>query len=376
MPKKPLDLESVVNIIVNLSARAAARKGFDLMCLIGRTTVIPKNERVRIYTNTTAMLQDGFKTTDRLYQAAQLAFSQNKKIKRLAIGVRDAAESALAAFTACREADSEWYVGVICDNLSADEHLQVMEYSNAVKPSTVYAYTTSDVSNDTTGADASIFVKAKNRNYRRSIGQFSTKHQDAVVAIMAIAMGNMTGTANSAYTLAYKTEVGVETENSTSVFSNTAVEKIKNANGNVFINRGAYYDIFEEGVMADGTWFDEIIYLDKMVNDCQLAIMDLLYSSPKLPQTEAGMTRIHAVLNEVLKDNKRIGFIAEGVWKGDSILSLKYGDTLPGGFLVQSEPINEQAQPDREARKAPPIYIALKLAGAIHHVVVQIDVNR
>ena len=31
---------------------------------------------------------------------------------------------------------------------------------------------------------------------------------------------------------------------------------------------------------------------------------------------------------------------------------------------------------ERDARKAPPIYVSLKLAGAIHHVTVQVDVNR
>ena len=43
---------------------------------------------------------------------------------------------------------------------------------------------------------------------------------------------------------------------------------------------------------------------------------------------------------------------------------------------IQSEPINAQLQADRDARKAPPIYVSLKLAGAIHHVTVQVDVNR
>ena len=39
-------------------------------------------------------------------------------------------------------------------------------------------------------------------------------------------------------------------------------------------------------------------------------------------------------------------------------------------------PVAEQAQSEREQRKCPPIQIAAKLAGAIHFVDVQIDVNR
>jgi hypothetical protein len=35
-----------------------------------------------------------------------------------------------------------------------------------------------------------------------------------------------------------------------------------------------------------------------------------------------------------------------------------------------------QAQADREARKSPPIQIALKLAGAVHTVDIIVNVNR
>ena len=48
----------------------------------------------------------------------------------------------------------------------------------------------------------------------------------------------------------------------------------------------------------------------------------------------------------------------------------------PGGYLIQSEAMAEQSQTERDARNAPPIYVSLKLAGAIHHVTIQVDVNR
>lgn len=81
-------------------------------------------------------------------------------------------------------------------------------------------------------------------------------------------------------------------------------------------------------------------------------------------------------LKVVCEDMNNVGFISAGVWKSDDILGLSYGDTLPKGYMIQSQPIDEQSQADRDARKAPPIYVSLKLAGAIHHVTVQCDVNR
>lgn len=375
MPTKPLQLNEVVNFVVNLAQRSAQRKAFNIMLLVGKNTVIPKEERVRTYTTLEAMLADGFTTNDRLYKAAALIKAQSRSPVKFCIGTQDANETMLQAITACREANYDWYVVVPCAELTVSQHLDNMAYTNACSPDTVYAFT-SKAAEDLQGGDGSIFKKAKDLKYRRTIGLYSTKHDDAVAGIMAYAMGMMTGTINSAFTLKFKGINGVTTENSEAAISVSAVDKLKKQNGNIYVNRGFYYDMFEEGTMADGTFFDEIIYLDKLKNDCQLALMDLFVQNAKIAQTEGGMTRIHNALNGVLKDYQRIGYLETGVWRGDTILGLKYGDTVNNGYLVQSEPIAEQNQADRENRIAPPIYIALKLAGAIHSAVVQIDVNR
>ena len=375
MPTKPLQLNEVVNFVVNLAQRSAQRKAFNIMLLVGKNTVIPKEERVRTYTTLEAMLADGFTTNDRLYKAAALIKAQSRSPVKFCIGTQDANETMLQAITACREAHYDWYVVVPCAELTVQQHMDNMAYTNACTPDTVYAFT-SKAAEDLRGGDGSIFKKAKDLKYRRTIGIYSTKHDDAVAGIMAYAMGMMTGTINSAFTLKFKGINGVTTENSEAAISVSAVDKLKKQNGNIYVNRGFYYDMFEEGTMADGTFFDEIIYLDKLKNDCQLALMDLFVQNAKIAQTEGGMTRIHNALNGVLKDYQRIGYLETGVWRGDTILGLKYGDTVNNGYLVQSEPIAEQNQADRENRIAPPIYIALKLAGAIHSAVVQIDVNR
>lgn len=375
MPTKPLQLNEVVNFVVNLAQRSAQRKAFNIMLLVGKNTVIPKEERVRTYTTLEAMLADGFATNDRLYKAAALIKAQSRSPVKFCIGTQDANETMLQAITACREAHYDWYVVVPCAELTVQQHLDNMAYTNACTPDTVYAFT-SKAAEDLQGGDGSIFKKAKDLKYRRTIGIYSTKHDDAIAGIMAYAMGMMTGTINSAFTLKFKGIAGVTTENSEAAIAVSAVDKLKKQNGNIYVNRGFYYDMFEEGTMADGTFFDEIIYLDKLKNDCQLALMDLFVQNAKIAQTEGGMTRIHNALNGVLKDYQRIGYLETGVWRGDTILGLKYGDTVNNGYLVQSEPIAEQNQADRENRIAPPIYIALKLAGAIHSAVVQIDVNR
>lgn len=260
MPLAPLPIDEIVRVIVNLSKRAATRKNFDLVCLIGENTVVPKAERVRVYNSTNAMLQDGFTTEDRLFKAAQLVFSQYKKPLKVMIGTKEKSETALDAVKGCRVANSDWYIGVVCAEITADQHVEIAKYIESATPDSLYAYT-SKATVDIQNSDDSVFAKLKKLNLRRTIGQYSTKHPDAICAVLGYALGSMTGTIGSAYTLAYKQEVGVETENSSSILSAQSIQNLLNNNGNIYVNRGGLYDGFEQGTMADGTWFDEMIYL-------------------------------------------------------------------------------------------------------------------
>jgi hypothetical protein len=104
--------------------------------------------------------------------------------------------------------------------------------------------------------------------------------------------------------------------------------------------------------------------------------MDALYQLPKIPQTDAGVSYLITRLQEPLETAVKIGFIAPGKWTGPTLLSLNTNDFLSRGYLILSESVNDQAQADREARKAPPIYIPIKLAGAIHSIAIGVYVNR
>lgn len=261
-----------------------------------------------------------------------------------------------------RAKNAEWYA-VSCLDTIKEEILAVAEYVEAATPTTAQFFTTSDP----TVLPA---LKALKRN--RSIGQYSTTNPYAAVSIMGYAMRANTGLANSAYTLKFKQEPGVLVE----PISTTELLNIKENNGNVYINRGIYYDIFEEGVMADGSFFDELINLDMLANDIQLNVMDKLVKLPKVPQTEPGVTQlVEACISACNKAVTR-GFLAPGKWTGQEILNLQTGDYLIQGFLVQSEAIADQDEADREARKSPPIYIAVKESGAVHGVLIGVYVAR
>lgn len=382
-----LDLKTIINVQVNLAARAAARKGFNVALILGTSSVIPQIERVRIYTSTDAMISDGFTTDSAEYKAAALYFSATSGPVKLAVGAKYSSDAdLLTAARACREANGEWYV-LIPLGAEDEDLLKIAEWVETATPDTLLAYTTSSGDNlstveptDENPDTEGIFDKLKKKNYRRSFGQYCSQADtpNAVAATMGYAMGQNRGTSNSAFTLAYKRLPGVTVDD----LSESQVQHVcgdaetAGNNGNVYVRRADAYDILQQGCMADGTYFDEMINLDMLKNEIVLSIMDLLTSQPKIPLTNSGVATIVNVINMACEKCVKTGFIAPGIWNGGEVLDLENGTMLDSGYIVMAESVDNQPQADRDARKAPPIYVCIKTAGAIHYVTLNINVNR
>lgn len=371
-----LDLKTIINISVNLASRAAARKGYNVALILGSSSVITKEERVRIYTSVSAMQSDGFTTESEEYKAALLYFSASSSPQKLAVGVKAEEESFLEAAQACRAKNGEWYV-LIPLNAEISDISELADWVEAATPDTILAYTTDDEAVLSEAAGGGIFKALKEKNYSRSFGQYSGNGY-AVAATMGYAMGKNRGTSNSAFTLAFKELPGVTTDDLTE----TQVQYVcgdrntEGVNGNVYVTRQDSYDILQMGCMADGTYFDEVLNLDMLKNDITLNVMDLLTSTAKIPATNSGVAQIINVINVACNKYVNTGFIAPGIWNGGEVLDLENGTMLDSGYVVMAEDVDDQSQADRDARIAPPIYVCVKLAGAIHYVTIEVNVNR
>lgn len=382
-----LDLRPIVKVDINLSAKAAARKGFNVGLILGSSDVIPVSERVRVYTSPAAMLADGFANTSDEYVAAQLYFNQSPQPDKLCVGVIDTAnsEDKATAMEACRLANSEWYEFVALGAADAESEA-LAAWAESATPRTLHMYTThsSDVlqptydEDDPTEQIQDVFMKLKANNYRRSWGVYNSGNANAAAAWMGKANGLNSGTAGSMFTMAYKSAVGITTDSLTEaqVQYVAGSRTTTGNNGNVYVTRAEDYDLLQQGYMADGTSFDEIMGLDMLENDIILNVMDLLAQSRKVPQTRAGVASIINVINQACDKHVRTGFIAPGQWNGPQCLELMTGDYLDAGYLVQSDDLDSQPQADRDKRISPTIYVCAKLAGAIEFVVIEVNVNR
>lgn len=364
-----LNLNDLVNVTVTLSGLPAAREGFSTACLCGASTVISPQERLRLYPSAAAMLEDGFTDECPEYQAALVYFAQSSKPSQVLIGRIDleTGETWAQACTACLAASQDFYMFCPCAVLTAEEIVAVAAVMEA--ENRVFAFSTADEACLSGGEN--VFSVLKDAGYARTIGLYSTVPH-AAAALCGFAMGANDGTAGSAFTLCYKSLAAVAPDEVTAA----QLSAVHGANGNAYVRRAGVYATLEKGVMADGEHFDTRLGVDQLVSNIRLAVTDLLCNTKtKVPQTETGMTQIKAAIAAECEKAVKTGFLGDGVWTEADVLNLKTGDAIPG-YRVLSESVDIQTEAERASRAAPPIYVALKLSGAVESVVVKLIVDR
>lgn len=131
----------------------------------------------------------------------------------------------------------------------------------------------------------------------------------------------------------------------------------------------------------NGAYIDEIVMNMLLKSKLEIGIFNALASAnAKVPQTEAGVSVIKTAIQNIVIQGVRNGYIAAGKWNS---LSNRFGDLedfdaniLQHGYYIYSQPVAEQSQADREARKCPLIQIAVKRSGAIHSVSGEVILER
>ncbi|QWA12361.1 DUF3383 family protein [Sodalis ligni] len=377
-----LPVSNVVNVDIIMSPTAASGRNFGALLILGTSTVIPTTERLRLYAGIDDIGTD-FGVSSPEYEAASIFFSQSPNptqvyigrwAKTLATGETGTAETLAAAVNACLEY-TNWYGLAVADDadLVDGDVISVAAAIEASSLSHIFAVTTGDAMTLSATSSADLAAKLKAASYSRTFVQYSTSSKYAALSAFGRAFTvDFTGS-NTTITLKFKTEPGVTYE--TLTLSQAAAVDGKNAN--VYVYYANDTAILQQGVMANGDFFDERQGLDWLQNYVQTNLYNLLYTTTtKIPQTDAGVTRLLTNVEASMDQSVTNGLVAPGVWNGGDIGQLAAGDTLTKGYYVYAAPIADQAQSDREARKAPLIQVACKLAGAVHYADVQINVVR
>lgn len=284
-----------------------------------------------------------------------------------------APESLVNGVAALINASGDWYAAELADEgVDIASCLAASALIEAQDKKRVIGYTITD----TTVLDSSITSDLASQlsvaEFRRSFCQYSSSSGQAIASFFARASTVNFEASNTTITMKFKQEPGIVAE----LLTQGQAQTLRDKNCNVFVAYDNETSIIQEGVVSSGAFFDEVHGLDWLENSIQTAVYNLLYTRPKVPQTDDGTNLICTTIAAVLSQSVTNGLVAPGQWNASGFGQLQDGQYLSKGFYIYAPPVASQSQSDREARKSVPIQVAVKLAGAIHFVDVLINVNR
>jgi hypothetical protein len=229
----------------------------------------------------------------------------------------------------------------------------------------ISGYTTTEPGCVIAGTTTDIGSVMKASTNKRVIGIYDqlTKNPFAIMSAFSVAAQVDFAGSDTSETLMFKQLPGV----SVSPLSTTQKAVLDSKNLNYYINVGGN-PMFATGVMADGSWFDQVQGLDWLMGAIQDAAFQGLYGAKKVSQDDRGMATLLHLLEVPMDQGVTNGLLAPGVWNGQNIGQIKTGDVLTKGYYMFAASVNSQSQVVRNTRVAPPITIIAKGAGAIQGV--------
>lgn len=284
-----------------------------------------------------------------------------------------AAEQPVDAVSTFANMSGAWYGLMFADvSVTNDQHLAVSQLIEGLDLSRIYGVTITNTSVlDGTVTD-DLGSQLSDLNRLRTTTMYSPNPY-AVASMFGRAFSVNFAANRSTITLMYKQMPGVVAE----LLTETQALTLKAKRVNVFAAYQNDTAILQYGVMSGQAYFDEVHGLDWFKDALQTAEYNLLYQSKtKIPQTDAGANQIVNIAAGVCNEAVNNGLVAPGQWNADGFGQLERGQYLASGFYIFMPPMASQDQSIREQRIAPPMQIALKLAGAIHELDILVDVNR
>jgi hypothetical protein len=285
-----------------------------------------------------------------------------------------AAETPVECATALANLSGMWYGLTFAASTmpTDDQAVDVAAFIQGASISRIFGFTETDTRVLDAAWTTDMASRLKALNYTRSFVTYSA-NKYAVASMFGRAFSVNFSANRSTITLMYKQEPGVVAE----LLTETQAQTLKAKRCNVFVQYQNDTAIIQYGVMSGQAYFDEIHGLDWFTDALQTALYNLLYQSKtKIPQTDAGQNQLVNTASNVCAEAINNGLVAPGQWNADGFGQLERGQFLTEGFYIYTQPMALQDQSIREQRIAPPIQIALKLAGAIQEIDAIIDVNR
>jgi hypothetical protein len=284
-------------------------------------------------------------------------------------------ESFLQAVEACAAYNDPWYFFMAC-GASDNDHLALADYSNSNWETALYLGGSTSTGIES-GTALNIALQLKALTYKAFLAFTTTQsgiYPDNIyvaAAVMGYACGLNTGLAGSYFTMNLKEIATVAPE----AVTETQELAILNAYCNFVGTWGPYIAFLRDGRLSSGNFLDQILFRAMLVNQIQIGIMNILTSTPSVPQTDPGEHLLISAVEQACANLASIGYIGPGQYTDANLLNLQTGQSLPTGYYVQAQSYAKQSAGDRAARKAMPIYATILEAGAVQSVQISVNVE-
>ena len=366
-----LSINTIARVIVNTIRASASPASFDTGLLLVKDSSFAESRRLQSYDSAAeaaaGLTAFGFADTSEVYKAALKYFAAAPTPGRLLVSCYPSAENLSEALTAVLNKTASFYGVMVCNSVAptaADYAAFAQVIESLSQPLVLFVPVNSTGSNSTLG-------ELYERHFRRVFPFYCTVPSDCA-AVMGTAMGLELSHRSSAFALCYKTIQGIEPSDLTQVM----VDAVKAMNGNVYVARGYTHMLLENGSMANGQRYDEILYVDKIAEDLQNAAVSLLADNPdKLPQTDDSTAQFINRFSSILMNYTDMGVLTSGYWRGADVGPVKNGDIVENGFQLWADSYDNQPDADRIAHRAVPVQVALTLAGSIESIVITVNVQ-
>lgn len=392
-----LNIDPVVRVDVNVGATTASAGVFDVGAILTPSTgtangtgggaVLSTTHRYAEYSSAAEVLNGItnvaplFEATTDVYLAAVKYFGVDPAPAKLVViyydTSNDTTETPTSAMLDAIDKGSEFYAvyySPITNETAANIKTNIASIASALDSLNrgVEFYGVTGAVSDAVAAGGVLSDMAASGT-RRAIGMYCASATDDAAGLMGASMGLARKNDSNAFALCYKSVASATAADVTQ----TQVVSIKNLNGNVLVQRTRARAYIENGAVASGLRFDDVLYLDRMAYDIQQTIYEMIANSPtKLPQRDQTSALFVNAIGQALDVYYNMGVLAEAAWRGAPIGEVQPGDIIDHGhseFAIGS--YDDQSVADRALHKAVPITVLLCLSGSVESIVITVDVQ-
>lgn len=338
------EIDNIVDVQISRETTQIETASFDIPLILVKSgdDALTIGVRTAVYTDLEG-LGSGEGLESNAFNIASKLFGQDLRPTKVIVGYAASDETYEQGLMKVVEAENEWFV-LICEDHTKATQLALAGAIQGMRK----IYGTSSQEADVAGViGADVGSELYDKNFSQTFIIYS-KNADTDFPEAAWIGGQIPEVAGSnTWTLKKGAAVTVD------ALSDTERTNLRSKNVNMF-TRVAGVSVFQDGVMADGSWIDEIIFVMWCEARIKEAIFFRLLNSKKIPMTRTGATIIENEIRSILNQGVRQGGIA---------------DDTP--YYVEAPDPMQMNPNDRAKRALGDFKFEFRLAGAVHSVKVR-----